>query len=121
VLSPLINLFTPQQKLISNSRAGAKITKRYDTAQTPYQRLPGHPDALDPIDTGHLTDVYQATNPAAARRDVGQLCATLLERVKRKTATARAKQNAAYLSRTKLDRPKRASSDESTTRPSRAS
>jgi hypothetical protein len=121
VLSPLINLFTPQQKLISKTRAGAKITKRYDTAQTPYQRLLGHPDALDPIDTGHLTDLYQATNPAAARRDVGQLCATLLERVKRKTVTARAKQNAAYLSRTKLDRPKRASSDESTTRPSRAS
>jgi hypothetical protein len=34
-LSPLINLFTPQQKLISKTRAGAKVIKRYDTAQTP--------------------------------------------------------------------------------------
>ena len=121
VLSPLINLFTPQQKLISKTRTGAKITKRYDTAQTPYQRLLAQPDALDPVDARNLTDLYQATNPAAARRAVGQLCATMLERVKRKTVTARAKQNAAYLSRTKLDRPKRASSDQSTTPASRAS
>ena len=38
-LSPLTNLFTPQQKLLSKTRVGAKITKKYDTAQTPYQRL----------------------------------------------------------------------------------
>ena len=34
-LSPLINLFTPQQKLLSKTRTGAKVTKRYDTRKPP--------------------------------------------------------------------------------------
>jgi transposase InsO family protein len=42
ILSLLINLFTPQQKLISKTRTGAKVSKRYDRAQTPYQRLLAH-------------------------------------------------------------------------------
>jgi len=50
-LSPLTNLFTPQQKLVSKVRVGAKVTKTYDTARTPYQRLLDHPDALDDHDT----------------------------------------------------------------------
>jgi hypothetical protein len=122
-LSPLTNLFTPQQKLISKTRAGAKVTKRYDTAQTPYQRLLSHPDTLDPVDTARLAALAQATNPAQARRDVAQLSATLLERVKRKNVTTRAKTNRVFLSKTKTNQPpaKRASSDESTTHTKRAS
>ena len=53
-LSPLINLFTPQQKLVSKTRTGAKVTKRYDKAQTPYQRLLAHREALDDIDARAL-------------------------------------------------------------------
>ena len=34
-LSPLINLFTPQQKLLTKTRIGAKVTKTYDTAKPP--------------------------------------------------------------------------------------
>jgi hypothetical protein len=122
-LSPLINLFTPQQKLRSKTRTGAKVTKTYDRAQTPYQRLLGHPDALDDTDARRLASLVHTTNPAAARRDVGQLCATLLEQVKRKTITTPAKNNQVYLSRTKINnRPeKRASSDEATTQTKRAS
>jgi Integrase core domain len=44
-LSPLINLFLPQQKLLTKPRMGAKVSKRYDSAQTPYQRLLSHPEA----------------------------------------------------------------------------
>ena len=122
-LSPLINLFTPQQKLISKSRSGAKVTKRYDTAQTPYQRLLAHPEALDDIDARRLAAQLQATNPAAVRREVGQLCATLLERVRCKTVTARAQTAHVYRSRTKINKTpvKRASSNESTTPTKRAS
>jgi hypothetical protein len=132
-LSVLINLYTPQQKLISKTRTGAKVSKRYDRAQTPYQRLLAHaatdPDVLD-IDTRHLTTLTETTNPAAARRQIGQLQATLLERVRRKTVTRRAKANRAYLSGTKTKRadgsliistPKRALPDESTTQSKRAS
>jgi hypothetical protein len=127
----LINLFTPQQKLISKTRHGAKVSKRYDTAQTPYQRLIGHaatdPNVLDETDARHLADQLKTANPAAARREIARLCATLLERVKRKTVTRRAKANRAYLSRAKLKNahgqpiPKRALPDEATTQSKRAS
>jgi hypothetical protein len=130
-LSALINLFTPQQKLISKTRAGAKVSKRYDRAQTPYQRLlaaaAADPNALDEFDARHLAALLEATNPAAARRQIGQLQATLLERVRRKTVTRRAKANHTYLSGTKIKNaagqpvPKRASTDEATTQPKRAS
>src|SRR5688572_6129607 len=115
-LSPLINLFTPQQKLLTKTRVGAKVTKTYDTAQTPYQRLLTHPEALDEIDARRLAAQLEATNPAAARRQVGQLCSTLLQRVRRKTVTARAQTAHIYRSRTKINKTpvKRASSDEST-------
>lgn len=35
VLRLQTNFFSPSQKLISKTRHGAKVTKRYDTAQTP--------------------------------------------------------------------------------------
>jgi len=134
VLSPLINLFTPQQKLQSKTRVGAKVSKRYDRAQTPYQRLLTHaatnPAVLDQADTRRLATLLEDTNPAAARRDIARLCATLLERVRRKTVTRRAKTNRAYLSGSKTRRadgsliistPKRAKPHESTTQHKRAS
>lgn len=103
-LSPLTNLFSPQQKLISKTRVGAKVTKKYDTAQTPYQRLLTHPEALDDIDARMLAKRYQATNPVQLRREVTDLQGDLLNKVKRKNITRRGKQNAVYLTRTKLDR-----------------
>ena len=136
ILSVLINLFTPQQKLISKTRVGAKVRKRYDRAQTPYQRpladAAAHPDdpALDEIDARQLTNLLDTSNPAQVRRQVGQRCATLLERVRRKSVTRRAKANRAYVSGTKTKRadgslvistPKRANPDESTTQSKRAS
>ena len=117
----MINLFTPQQKLISKTRVGAKVSKKYDKAQTPYQRLLGHPVALDDIDARRLAQLLQDTNPAEARRQVANLCATLLERVRRKTVTTRAKANRVYLGKTKQPPPKRANSDEATTQAERAS
>ena len=34
-----VNFFQPASKLISKERDGAKVKKKYDEAQTPYQRL----------------------------------------------------------------------------------
>jgi hypothetical protein len=112
-LSPLTNLFTPQQKLLTKTRIAAKVIKTYDTAKTPYQRLLDHPDALDEADAKLLAKRFDTTNPAQARRDVSDLQKTLLGMVAHKTTTRRAKQNAVYLSRAKLD--------ESTNDPTRAS
>jgi hypothetical protein len=104
-LSPLTNLFSPQQKLFSKTRTGAKVTKKYDTAQTPYQRLLDHPNALDEADAKMLAKRYDTTNPAQLRRDVTDLQSDLLNKVRRQNVTRRGKQNAVYLSRTKLDKP----------------
>ena len=45
-----MNLSTPQQKLRTKTRVGAKVTETYDRAQTPYQRLLSHPGVLDKVD-----------------------------------------------------------------------
>lgn len=122
-LSPLTNLFTPQQKLQTKTRVGAKVTKTYDTAQTPYQRLLAHRDVLDDHDAHRLAAQLEQTNPAATRRHVADLCGTLLARVRHKTVTRRAQTATVYRSKTKINnRPeKRASSDEATTQTKRAS
>jgi hypothetical protein len=77
------------------------------------RRLLAHSDALDDTDAKMLAKRYDTTNPAQARREVTDLQRSLLAMVAHKHITRRGKQNAAYLSRTKLD--------ESTTHPTRAS
>lgn len=47
VLRLYINFFQPSLKLLSKKRDGAKVTKKYDKAKTPYQRL---------LLSSHLTD-----------------------------------------------------------------
>jgi len=39
VLRLYVNFFQPSLKLLSKKREGAKVTKKYDKAKTPYQRL----------------------------------------------------------------------------------
>lgn len=67
-----VNFFTPQQKLVSKTRHGARITKHYDHAQTPFQRLMAHPDA-DIADKAELHRQYLTLNPAQTRRDLHAL------------------------------------------------
>lgn len=39
ILRLYINFFQPSLKLLSKKREGAKVTKKYNKAKTPYQRL----------------------------------------------------------------------------------
>jgi hypothetical protein len=71
------NHFYPQQKLISKVRDGAKVTKRYDRAQTPYARAMAHP-AVKPLRRRRLTAQHTSFNPAAVQRQIQALCAGLL-------------------------------------------
>jgi hypothetical protein len=64
-----INFFSPQQKLVSKQRVGAKVIKKYDTARTPYQRVLADPTVAKKIKTG-LTRQYRTANPAQIRRDI---------------------------------------------------
>jgi hypothetical protein len=40
--SAMTNFFNPSQKLISKVRDGAKVSKKYDSAATPFQRASRH-------------------------------------------------------------------------------
>lgn len=107
-----INFFSPQQKLISKTRIGAKVIKRYDRARTPYQRVMASPDVTKKIKTT-LTRQYRSLNPAQLRRDILTLNDQLLDLV-------RAKHQPIRLPVTPPPAP-RASASEATTRRSRAS
>jgi hypothetical protein len=123
--SQLTNLFLPQQKLISKTRDGAKVTKKYDKAATPATRLArDHPDVLTPTDTQALRHQLDDLNPAGLARRIAAVQASLLELARRRgTIERRAKTNAVYLTKKKIKPPAapRALTDESTTPPTRAS
>ena len=65
----MTNFFTPQQKLIEKTRDGARVSKRYDTAKTPFQRLAERADT-DRVVIENLTGWYDRINPAQVRRDI---------------------------------------------------
>lgn len=83
----LTNFFSPQSRLVSKTRDGAKVTRRYDTPATPYQRV---------LDTGVLTKaqasrlriLYLSLNPAELRRNVSRCQRRLRELSNNQTKTA---------------------------------
>ena len=72
LLSLQANFFRPVRKLVSKEREGAKVRKRYDEPQTPYQRL---------LTSGVLSETAQADiakhllalNPADLQRRIDKL------------------------------------------------
>jgi transposase InsO family protein len=67
VYAPLrlyFNFFQPIRKVIAKERVGARARKRYDRAQTPYQRLLAS-GVLTPDQQAALTAQYHALNPVA--------------------------------------------------------
>jgi hypothetical protein len=63
------NYFQPVAKLVEKRREGARVTKVYDRAQTPYQRLLSA-GVLDDEARLRMEQRYQALNPAQLRRDL---------------------------------------------------
>ena len=72
------NFFLPQMKLVQKTRIGAKVSKRYDEARTPYQRLMDS-EHLASRERQALADRYRTLNPAALRRELDALQLRLLE------------------------------------------
>ena len=107
--SRLTNYFYPQQKLISKVRKGAKVSKKHDTAATPFHRAIDHP-SMTVQRIVALTRAYSLINPAATQRQVQALTAQLLT-----LATSKAGPDA------KAQINKRARLREATNPPSRAS
>ena len=63
------NLFQPVLHLVEKTAQGTRVRRRWDTAQTPYERLTATP-ALPLAVRAQLDALYQATNPRALRRDL---------------------------------------------------
>jgi hypothetical protein len=63
------NYFHPSVRLVSKQRAGGKVTKRYDVAQTPYQRMLATHAVAEEV-KARLHDDYLRLNPAAIRREI---------------------------------------------------
>ena len=57
-----VNFFQPSLKLLSKKRDGAKVTKKYDKAKTPYQRLILSPH-LSEDEKEKLTKQYDTLDP----------------------------------------------------------
>lgn len=64
-----LNFFQPVMALIEKQRDGAKVTKRYDRAKTPYQRILDRPDVPEAA-KAHLRQLYQTLNPAELLRQI---------------------------------------------------
>jgi hypothetical protein len=105
----MTNYFSPQQKLLSKTRHGAKVTKKHDLAATPYQRAGRHAKVTKKAMTA-MSRAYATINPAAVQREIQALSLELLTLATAKTAASE-----------KPDIPKRASTSEATTSASRAS
>ncbi|WP_242676714.1 transposase family protein [Rhodococcus sp. ABRD24] len=110
--SNMTNFFSPQQKLISKVRDGAKVTKKYDTATTPHRRASAHPavtaDTKDALDAA-----YASVNPAAVQRQIQALTAELITLATSKRTPTKKPGSATT--------PSRTSTNEATNHASRAS
>jgi hypothetical protein len=96
------NHFYPQQKLVSKVRDGAKITKKYDTAKTPYARVTAHPE-VKALPKRRLAKAHSSFNPAAVQRQIQALCDELLTLATAKGQPARKPQVTAPTKRTFSD------------------
>ncbi len=72
VLRLYINFFQPSLKLLSKTRDGAKVTKKYDKAKTPYQRLmlSSH---ISEESKENLRMQYELLDPVALLQELGDL------------------------------------------------
>jgi hypothetical protein len=73
-----VNFFQPQMKLVSKTRAGAKVMKRYDEAATPYRRVLAAPEVSTEAKRA-LTTTYRGLNPVELKRSIGSLQDRLVE------------------------------------------
>jgi hypothetical protein len=72
------NFFMPSAKLVSKTRDGAKVVKRYDAPATPYQRALASPDISDAAKR-RLAARYERLNPTALKRSITELQKRLYE------------------------------------------
>ena len=72
VLRLYVNFFQPSLKLISKTRQGAKESKKYDKAKTPYQRLVSSSNITQEIKLA-LKKQYEELDPVKLLKDLEEL------------------------------------------------
>ncbi len=94
------NFFVPSMKLQSKERNGSRVKKRYDEAQTPYQRVLASPHVSKPSQR-QLRAKYETLNPAALKRKIDTLEQRLTKTVSRlKRLPVRARKLSSVATRT---------------------
>jgi len=88
MLREQINFFQPLRKLIPGERVDGKVRKRYDVAQTPYQRLL-HQGALEGQERQRLAERYQSLNPVKLRAQIDEALRQLWQMAKPDPRTER--------------------------------
>jgi len=71
-----VNFFQPVMKLVSKTRIGSKVRKKYDKAQTPYQRIMAS-QHIDQVVKEQLTELYLSLNPVELKRRIEKNLAQL--------------------------------------------
>ena len=84
VLRFSVNFFQPQMNLVSQTRHGAKVIKRFDLARTPYQRALDSPHVGEAA-KGSLRQTYLTLNPVQLKRDLATCQTRLLQLTANKT------------------------------------
>lgn len=67
-----VNFFQPSMKLVNKQRTGSKLQRKYDAAQTPFQRLSGT-GILSETRQQHLTEVFHVLDPVRLLQQVEAL------------------------------------------------
>jgi hypothetical protein len=79
------NFFQPVMKLRSKERDGARVRKKYDKAQTPYQRILAS-TKVEKRKKERLKAIYQKLNPAQLKREITRLQNQLIELATKRNA-----------------------------------
>ena len=67
-----VNFFQPSMKLVSKHRDGSKVRRKYDTAQTPFQRLVGF-GTLTEEQNQHWNHVFHTLDPVRLLQQIQSL------------------------------------------------
>ena len=83
-----VNFLHPVRKLVSKTRHGARVSRRYDAAQTPYHRVLAS-GVLTPAMTADLTQRSSALDPIRLKLELEAAQRTLTARAARSDAYVR--------------------------------
>jgi hypothetical protein len=82
VLTPYLNHFVASKKCVSKEKVGAKYVRKYEKAQTPYQRVLAHPAITEDVKE-KLRMEHAKLNPLRMKREIDTLTDKLLTVQKR--------------------------------------